>query len=151
MKAKEYLMKIRAMDVMIDSSIEELEVLQTLACKTTASFGGERVQSSGNSQKVEIYAVKILAQKQKINDEIDRFVDFKEEARKLVNESCDADCNKLLKLRYFGKKNEKTEKIEYWTWERIATEMGFTFKWVSGGLHQRALSQVQKGLDQKGE
>jgi len=51
-----------------------------------------------------------------------------------------------------GTYDEEKDRVVFNTWERIAVDMNFTYKWVSGGLHQRALAQVQKALDErKGE
>ena len=140
MKAKAYLMKIKSMDTMINTDIEELAALEALATKTTSVIGDERVQSSGSQQKMADAVTKIVELKDRINDEIDRFVDFKEEAKNLIFSVCDGDCIDLLYKRYFQDKK----------WEEIALEMNFTYQWVSGGLHQRALSQVQKALDERG-
>ena len=82
--------------------------------------------------------VKIVDMKNKINDEIDRFIDYKQEARELFS-GCDSECIKLISKRYF----------QFKTWEKIAVEMGYTYQWVSGGLHQKALAQVQKVLDER--
>ena len=103
-------------------------------------LGGERVQSSGSQQKMADCVTKIVELQEHINREIDTFVDYKEQARKLLS-NCDADCINLLYKRYF----------QFKTWEVIAVEMNFTYKWVCGGLHQRALSQYQKGLDEWAE
>lgn len=140
MKAKNYLMQIKNMDARINTDLEELAALETLATKTTSVIGDERVQSSGSQQKMADAVAKIVELKEKINREIDRFVDFKSEAKNLIFSVCDSDCIDLLYKRYFQDKK----------WEIIAVEMGYTFKWVSGGLHQRALSQVQKALDERG-
>ena len=52
-------------------------------------------------------------------------------------------------MRYLGIKNPATEEVEYKKWEEIAIELEFTFQWVSDGLHKRALSQLQKALDER--
>lgn len=139
MKAIDYLERIGKMDAMIETKREELERLQTLAEKITASVGGERVQASGNQQKLEDCVIKIVQAQEEINASIDRFVDYKKEAMKLIDHACDADCIRLLYKRYFY----------YMKWEEIAVDMNYTYQWVSGGLHQRALSQVQKALDER--
>ena len=141
MKAKNYLMQIKNMDARINTDLEELAALEALATKTTSVLGGERVQSSGSQQKMADAVSKIIEMKEKINSEIDRFVNFKAEAKNLIFSVCDSDCIDLLYKRYFLNKK----------WEEIAVEMNYTFKWVSGGLHQRALSQVQKVLDERGD
>jgi hypothetical protein len=138
LKAKSYLEQIKILDAKINSDIEELAQLEALATKTTSVLGGERVQSSGSQQKMADCVAKIVEMKGQINREIDEYIDFKNDARKIVC-ACDADCLTLVHKRYF----------QFKTWERIAVEMNFTYQWVSGGLHQRALSQVQKALDER--
>lgn len=139
MKAIDYLERIGKMDAMIETKREELERLRTLAEKITASVGGERVQASGNQQKLEDCVIKIVQAQNEINASIDRFVNYKKEAMELIDHACDADCIRLLYKRYFS----------YMKWEEIAVDMNYTYQWISGGLHQRALSQVQKALDER--
>lgn len=139
MKAKAYLKQIEYMDAKINTRLEEVERLNALATKTTSVMGGERVQSSGSQQKMADCVTRIADLKAEINKEIDRFVKRKQEALKIMDEHCDPDCINLLYSRYF----------QYKAWEQIAVELNYTYKWVSGGLHQRALAQVQKGLDGK--
>lgn len=147
MRAKDYLLQIEAMNARINAGLEELAQLKALAEKTTTTFGGERVQSSSSQQRMADCVVKIHMKKEELEAEIDRFVDFKDEARKLVFASCDPDCVTLLTKRYFGELNTKTEEIEYKTWEQISVEMNRSYKNVCMELHGRALSQFQKGLD----
>ena len=126
------------MDARINSDIENLAALEAMATKTTSVMGGERVQASGSQQKMADCVVKIVDLKDQINKQIDNLIDRKKEARYLLAE-CDADCINLLHKRYFM----------YETWEQIAVEMNFTYQWVSGGLHRKALSQFQKALDER--
>lgn len=138
MKAVDYLKQIKIMDAKISSDIDELAQLEALATKTTSVLGGERVQASGSQQKMADCVAKIVEMKIQIEQEIDAYIEFKKEARN-VTCACDADCLMLVHKRYF----------QFKTWERIAVEMNFTYQWVSGGLHQRALSQVQRVLDER--
>ena len=137
MKARWYLEQIKTMDAKINSDIEELAQLEALATKTTSVLGDERVQSSGSQQKMADCVAKIVEMKEQINQEIDAYIEYKKDARNVIC-ACDADCLTLIHKRYF----------QFKTWERIAVEMNFTYQWVSGGLHHRALSQVQKALDE---
>lgn len=147
MKAKDYLKNIKLMDAKIDADIEELATLQALAAKTSVAMDGERVQSSGSQQRMADVVCKIVELKEKITDEVDRLIDYKDNARKLVHEACDEDCIRLISKRYFGSYDPSSERTVYKTWEQIAIDLGFTYQWVSGGLHQRALAQLQKALD----
>jgi len=141
MKAKTYLEQIKIMDAKIDTDMEELGRLNALAQKTTSVMGGERVQSSGSQEKMADCVVRIVEMKNRIAAEVDSFIDYKEKVKALLFKHCDADCFKLLYSKYFL----------YKSWEQIAVEMNFTYHWVAGGLHQRALSQVQKALDERGK
>lgn len=151
MKAKEYLLRIKKMNEVIENTLEEIQVLETMAESMTAAMGGERVQSSSDQQKMEKCVVKMADLKQKLADDVEKWVDIRKEANALVNMACDKDCIKLIRARYLGVYNAETGKVEFKTWEQIAVDMDFTFKWVSCGLHQRALAQVQKALDERGD
>lgn len=140
MKAINYLKQIKSMDAKINADLEELASLEALATKTTSVLGGDRVQSSGSQQKMADCVAKIVDMKEQINKEIDRFIDYKKEARELLSE-CDSECITLISKRYF----------QFKTWEEIAVDMNFTYQWVSGGLHQKALVQVQRALDERME
>ena len=140
MRAKQYLKQIKRMNAQISADIDELGTLEALATKTTAVLGGERVQSSGSQDRMADCVIKITELKKKIEQDIAELIELKDEARKLIISECDADTISLLNKRYFQDKK----------WEEIAAEMNYTYKWVSGGLHQRALSQVQRGLDKNG-
>lgn len=139
MKALQYLKEIRRIDAKIDAKLEELERLNALITKTTVAMGGERVQTSGNPAKMENAVTKAVDLKDEINAEIDRLIDYKAEAIALIDSACDADSIRLLHSRY----------LQYKTWETIAVEMRYTYQWVSDGLHKRALSQLQKALDER--
>lgn len=126
------------MDAKINADLEELASLETLATKTTSVLGGEMVQSSGSQQKMADCVAKMVDMKEKINKEIDSFIDYKQKARELLSE-CESECITLISKRYF----------QFKTWEEIAVDMNFTYQWVSGGLHQKALAQVQRALDER--
>ena len=148
MRAKDYLEKIQKLDAKINTDIEALMQYEALATKRTAVIGGERVQTSASKGPVENNVVSMVDLREKINAEMDALIEYKEEARKLIQSACDKDCITLLFKRYIGVLNRETEEVEYLTWERIAVDMNFSYQWVSDGLHKRALSQLQKKLDE---
>lgn len=146
MKAKEYLQEIKKMDEVIRNTLEEIKVLEALATSATASMEGERVQSSSDQQRMANTVNKMVDMKKQLVADIARYAQLREEAIHIVNQACDGDCISLLRKRYLGEYNEKTQKVEFYSWEQIAVNMGYSYNWVSKGLHQRALSQVQKYL-----
>lgn len=137
MNAIIYLKRIKKMDMKIKVAMEELAQLEALATKTSVAMGDERIQSSGSQQKMADCVVKIADAKNEINKEVEELTRCKNEAMQILS-NCDAECIAILHKRYF----------QFKTWEQIAAEMGFTYKWVSGGLHQKALAQFQKTMDE---
>lgn len=150
-RAKDYLKRIKQLDAMIISDIDAIATLEALATRTTPVLSSDRVQSSGSQQRMEDVVCKIVDLKAKISNDLDTLINLKDEARYLIQNYCDHDCIMLLTKRYLGVINPKTQETEYLTWEKIAVDMGYTYKWVSGGLHHRALKQLQVGLDDRKE
>ena len=138
MKAFDYLNQIKKMDAKINNDIEELASLQALATKTTSALGGNIVKASGSQQKMADCVVKIAELKKAIDTEVDVYVDYKNQVKQLIHTACDADCCRLLYLRYF----------KFDTWESVAAEIGCSYQWAAGRLHRKALAQVQKKLDE---
>lgn len=133
MKAITYLERIETLDARINALVEERSRLEELATRTSAQANSERVKSSGSPRKLETCVVNMID----IDQEIDECVRRKRAALNMINENCDKYCIELLYKRYFLGES----------WKTIAVQMHLSYKWVSGGLHQRALSQLQKGLD----
>ena len=141
MRAIEYLQKIETMDARINTRLDEVERLKALAAKTTSVLGGERVQTSGSQQRMADCIAKIVDNEREVKADIAKFVDYKQKALKVMDLYCDSDCITLLYNRYF----------QYKSWEEIAVILSYSYKWVSGGLHSKALQQFQKGLDKYDE
>ena len=139
MEAFDYLNQIKKMDAKINNDIEELASLQALATRTTSALGGNVVKASGSQQKMADCVVKIAELKQSINAEVDALVEYKDQVKQLIHTACDAECCRLLYLRYF----------QFETWEIIASEMKYSRQWITRRLHKRAMGQVQCYLDKK--
>lgn len=138
MSAKEYLQGIKKLDSLINSLIEEYETMRSLAFKVTASSDGERVQSSGNQDKMGNIVIKLMEQQEKINRTIDKYIDMKSNIHEVLSLLDNGDHIRLLYKRYF----------EYKSWEVIAYEMNYTYRWVTK-MHGKALVELDKILDER--
>lgn len=138
MKAKTFLNEIRILSAKIDASRDELEQLEAIATKTTSTFGDDRVQSSTSQDKMADCVVKIVDMKAKLKIDVMKMLEKRDFALQLMNQYCESNCIRLLHKRYLQSKS----------WEVIAVEMCFTYQYVSGKLHRKALAQLQKGLDE---
>lgn len=90
MNAKEYLSQAVWLDRMIDSKLEQLEMLKSLAMKVTSSFTKEKI-SGGNIEKskMESTMVKVIDLEHEINADIDRLVNLKKDIQDTINKMDD--------------------------------------------------------------
>lgn len=138
-RAKEYLMQIELYDAQIKNKCDEIENLRSMATSVTATLrpdGGS--PSGGVSDKVGNTVSKIVDMQNEINKDIDRFIDYKREVMRLIDQIASPDEIRLLHLRYF----------QYKPWEEIAVVMNYTYRNVCY-IHSRALQSVSKLLEDK--
>jgi len=134
MSIKNYLSQAIWLDQMIDSKLEQMETLKSLAMKVTTSFTKEKI-SSGNINKsnMENILVKVMDLENEINKDIDRLVDLKREIQDIINLMEDINQQLLLELRYLNGKG----------WDEIAVSMGYDPRTVYR-IHGKALKEFEK-------
>lgn len=84
MTAKEVLVRLKEMDKHINSKIEQLEQLRTIATSCTVSTEKENVQSSGSQDKLGAIVAKIVDLQNEINASTDQFVNIRQAAKELI-------------------------------------------------------------------
>lgn len=133
MDAKEYLQQAYRLNELIDSDLEELNQLRHLSTGIpSVDVSKERVQGGVQSHdKIGNVVAKIDALERKINDEIDQFVDLKDEIRTVINEVPDNDEKLLLRYRH----------INFYSWDEIYGAMKMSKSTVHR-LYASALSHV---------
>lgn len=112
-KALRYLSQIENIDHMITKKQEQVDALRSLASSTAMNTDSERVQSSGNKDKLGDCCVKIADLCAEINHDIDLFVDRKADIMHTIDKLDNLDERMLLYCRYF----------QYMTFVLIAREM----------------------------
>ena len=134
MNAKEYLSQAIWLDQMIDSKLEQLETLKSLAMKVTSSFTKEKI-CGGNIEKskMENIMVKVIDLENEINADIDRLVDLKKDIQDTINMMDDINQQLLLELRYLSGKG----------WDEIAASMGYDPRTVYR-IHGKALKEFER-------
>jgi DNA-directed RNA polymerase specialized sigma subunit len=134
MNAKEYLSQAVWLDRMIDSKLEQLEMLKSLAMKVTSSFTKEKI-SGGNIEKskMESTMVKVIDLEHEINADIDRLVNLKKDIQDTINKMDGINQQLLLELRYLSGKG----------WDEIAASMGYDPRTVYR-IHGKALKEFER-------
>lgn len=115
------LKQIKKLDVLINSKLEEIENLKTLATKVNAPLNQERVQSSGSNDQLGECVAKIVDLQNEINDDIDAFINLKREIEHKVLSIDNPVAINVLYKKYFQHK----------TIVQIAEECDISRQWVS--------------------
>lgn len=133
MKAKEYLEQYRKIDRMIMNKFIEIEKWDALANSITVQMGRERVQSSGNQQKMEDAIVKSID----IKEEIELLTEKKKEITQIIELLPLAEYDIMHKVYIQGKELKE-----------VQMETMNSYSWATT-IHGRALKHVQDILDAK--
>lgn len=137
MKAKCFLRQIEKLDRMIKNKVVEQEQWRSIAMGTTAPMGGERVQSSGNKQKMADAVERFVEIEGEINKSIDILVDTKNDVISVIEQLKTIEYDILHKLY-----------VQYMSLYDVADIYDKSYSWVTT-IHGRALKNVQTILDQR--
>lgn len=137
MKAKKFLAEIQQLDTIAKNKLFEKEQLEALATSVTQRLSADKVQSSSNPDKMTDVIHKIIKIEGEINDAIDRFIDYRQEAVKII-EQLNSIEYRLLHMIY----------VQYKTLPEAAAEMDKSYSWITT-IHGRALKNVQTIIDER--
>ena len=116
----------------IDCKIEQLDVLNALAGKTTGTLSGMPHAAGHEGSKLEDTILKIVALQEEINADIDRLVDLKKEMMQMIALVEDKDQRLILELRYLCRKR----------WDEIKVRMNLSENTIFI-LHRKALHYLE--------
>lgn len=133
MTTKEYLKQIHRNDMQIQNKLSEIYKLRTMACSVAISDTGERVQTSGDKDRLGSVVAKIVD----LESETDHLVDTFISKRKHIIEQIDSiennDYYHVLSMRYVGNNTfEDIAKATNWSIRKIFT------------THKEALEEFEK-------
>lgn len=134
MTAKQYLRQAYRLNELIDSDLKELDQLRDLASSVSSpNLSGMPHSPNRNTEPAFVRCLpRIIDLENKVNDEIDRYVDLKEEIRTVINALTDNDEKALLKYRY----------INFCNWEIICEKLNVSLRTVHR-IHASALQNIK--------
>lgn len=135
MKPKEYLQKLRKLNVTIDQKVKELDDLKkTLTTIGSFDYSKDRVQSSASGDPPFVKTLmKIYDLESEIDAEIDKLVDDKHQIINQIHELPNPKHIDILYKHY----------VEFKRLEIVAVEMNFTYQYIVE-LHGDALKEFQR-------
>lgn len=137
MDVKNYLQQAYRLNELIEHDQRELERLQILSVSIAPVDTTREIVQGGTKvyDKIGEILARIDEYTQKINCEIDEFVDLKSEIHSKIMRVQNIDARLILLYRY----------IDFMKWEDIAHRLGYTRQWVLV-LHGRALKNFEEIL-----
>lgn len=131
--AKALLDKVRKYDRQIENKTLERQQWEEIATGITAQMGGERVQSSGNQQKMAVAVEKCID----IDREINELIAAKKDIVSILEQLKAAEYDVLYKVY-----------VQYSTLKEVAQLCDRSYSWAVH-THIRALRNLQAILDAK--
>lgn len=136
-KAKDYLKQLQKLDRLIENKLAEKDQWKAMATYTTQQMTIDRVQVSGNPQKMADAVYKIIEIEAEIDACIDKLVDTKREVIGTLERLNPTEYDLLHKVY-----------VQYMTFDDVALKKGKSYSWVTT-VHGRALKNVQDILDER--
>lgn len=133
MTTKEYLSQIGRLDRQIQNKLSEIYQLKTMAYGVTVSNDGERVQTSGDKDRLGSVVAKIVDLEVETDDIVDRFVERRKQIIEQIDKIENEDYYHVLSMRYVGKN----------TFEDIAKATNWSIRKVFS-IHGKALLEFEK-------
>jgi len=115
MTTKEYLSQILQIDHRIQAKLEQAEKLRGLATKITTTFSDMPRVPGHSQQSMEEAVCKLVDLQKKINADVDRMIDLRQEVMTIIESVPVKEQRYLLEWRY----------LNGWTWGVIARGLGY--------------------------
>lgn len=131
MTAREYLGQAYRLDQRINSKIEQVSSLHSLATKATSTISDMPGSPSRNTHQMEDIVVKIIELENEINADIDLLITFKKEVPLVIESVNNMDERMVLRYRY----------VHNFTWSKIGDELNADERTVRR-WHKLALSHI---------
>ena len=131
MTTKDFLNQAYRLDQRIQSKIEQLDSLNALATRASATLSDMPRNPNRSISSMADTICKIIDLQEEINKEVDRLVDLKTEIVSIIKAVPNLEHQMLLELRYLCFK----------TWEQIAVDMNYGVRNIYN-LHGAALKDI---------
>lgn len=131
-EARNYLEQAYRIDQRINSKIEQVASLHSLATKANSTLTDMPGSPNRNIHRMEDIIVKIVDLENEINHDIDTLVELKTEIMQVIKQVSDLELQTLLEQRY----------LNFRTWEQIAVDMGYNVRHLYR-MHDKALKAVK--------
>lgn len=132
MKAKDFLLQARFLDVRITSKLQQIDSLNDLATSCTSVLSDmPRNPNKGGSRMADA-VIKIVTLQEEINEDIDKLIELKQKIMAVIKSISNTEYQTLLEKRY----------LCFISWEQIAVDMNYSIQHTYR-MHDHALKEIQ--------
>ena len=118
MKAKEYLNRAYRMEQQVESKLQQIASLRSMAQSLTTCLGAEPVSHTRNVASMQDTVIKIIEEERILTEQIDRLVDVKREIAGTISRVSNVTYRLILEKRH----------LSFQMWEQIACEMNYSIR-----------------------
>lgn len=137
MKAKDFLLQLPKLEALIKNKLIEKQQWKDIALGITPQMSGDRVQSSGNQQKMACAIERMVDIEKELDEFVDSLIATRNEVLSVI-EQLNSDEYDFLHLVY----------VQHFTLKEVANLKDYSYSWATT-FHGNALKKVQKILDSK--
>lgn len=137
MKAKDFLLQLPKLEALIKNKLIEKQQWKDIALGITPQMSGDRVQSSGNQQKMACAIERMIDIEKELDEFVDSLIATRNEVLSVI-EQLNSDEYDFLHLVY----------VQHFTLKEVANLKDYSYSWATT-FHGNALKKVQKILDSK--
>lgn len=125
MTTKSYLSQIERLDRMIQNKLSEIYQLKTMACSVTVSNDGDRVQNSGDKDRIGTTVAKIVDLERETDELVDSFVEKRKRIVEQIDSIDNIDYYNVLSMRYVSRDTfESISEKTNWSIRKVFTLHG---------------------------
>ena len=136
MTALEFLSRAYRLDQQVQSKMQQISDLRSMASRVNVFIGNEPVSHTRDVTSMQSTVAKIIEEEERLNQEIDHLVDVKQEISEVISRVQDVTLRLILEKRY----------LLFQYWEKIAVDLNLTTRWIKE-RHKMALRVVDRILE----
>ena len=138
MKAKTFLSQAYTMNQQIDSKLDQIQNMRSLACRVTTVLDGNPIRHSRNVTGMQDVIARIVEAEEDLNADIDRLVSVRKEIADVIGQLESERYRLILEKRY----------LCFLAWEDIGHDLNICVRWAQV-QHNEAVRKIQEILDER--
>lgn len=140
MNARTFLARAWMLEQQVQSGLEQMEALKSLATRVNFALDRDRVKTSPDPSAMADWVHRLIEAEEELNRKIDTLVDARMEIAEVIGKVEDPLQRLILEKRH----------LTYMSWREIAWGLHYTKRWLLK-LYSNALEAVQQVLDRQEE